>query len=95
MSNTVAVSDEALKTNRQEVKLFWRWHDTSETKRRVWRDTWSGDTFEVMSLGEFAALEKGDGPLLRKFIPGLTPENQDDYDVSIEEFDDEVTESDA
>ena len=36
------------------MKLYWRWHDSS--RRRVWREDWSGDSFEIYGQDGFSWL---------------------------------------
>ena len=35
--------------------IFWRWHEEPIT-RRVWIDSWPGDTFEIYTTEQWATL---------------------------------------
>lgn len=36
-------------------KIFWRWHTSGQKHgdRRVWREDWAGDAFEVVDFVHF------------------------------------------
>lgn len=42
----------------KDVELVWRWHSTARDIRRVWRSDWSGDQFELLTLGDFNLLQQ-------------------------------------
>jgi hypothetical protein len=37
--------------------LYWNYGDTARTQVRVWRESWRGDMFEVISKDEFEVLK--------------------------------------
>lgn len=39
------------------TKLIWRDHDSNGHAKRVWRDDWSGDQFEVVPPKSFEMLK--------------------------------------
>ena len=45
-------------THRCATQLQWRYHDSGNTRYRVWNVTWPGDSFEILSPGDFVALQK-------------------------------------
>lgn len=40
------------------MKILWRWHDSSETRVRVWRSDWFGDQFEILTAEQFAEAKR-------------------------------------
>ena len=45
-------------TSKMEIKLYWRNHTSSDNgAKRVWKDSWGGDQFEVLESGEFFSLK--------------------------------------
>src|SRR5688500_1744995 len=46
------------KPRARNLELHWRWHYGDQGFRRVWRNDWVDDQFEVLSNTEFTALEK-------------------------------------
>lgn len=41
------------------MKLFWRNHTSNPNgAKRVWREDWAGDAFEVMPQGDFLKLRR-------------------------------------
>lgn len=59
----VSVADEAtarsgnMKPERDIIGFYWRWHDSNQNRRRVWRWDWSGDQFEILNEDDFAVLQ--------------------------------------
>lgn len=45
------------KPQQEPLRLFWRWHNSSESVKRVWRSDWGFDQFELVSNQGFQELE--------------------------------------
>jgi hypothetical protein len=52
----------------------WRWHDTSEIARRVWRTDWFGDQFEILGPDNFVDLER----VCKRFAISMIDMNDED-----------------
>lgn len=40
------------------IEIHWRYHDSSETRVRVWRNDWASDQFELITLEQFNEMER-------------------------------------
>lgn len=56
------------------MKLYWRWNNSGHTSRRVWREDWVGDTFEILAQEPFEYLLA----MVNKFGLATVEEAEDD-----------------
>lgn len=40
------------------MKIYWRDHRSSGDIKRVWREDWPGDAFEIVTAEQFKEMEK-------------------------------------